>query len=82
MKDAEFIGNTGRKLGVIDAEEVEAVLDMLNKLRAIQDKNGIPIKLNIRDTDHTFVAYLEEKYLLKERKKGHSRKRFYTLLKI
>lgn len=68
LKDAEFIGNTGTKLGVIDEEEVETVLDMLNKLRAIQDKNGIPIKLNIRDSAHTFVAYLDEKYLLKGKK--------------
>lgn len=68
LKHAEFIGNTGMNLGIIDEKEVEKVLDMLNKLREIQDKNGIPVKLNIRDTDHTFVAYLDDKYLLKEKK--------------
>lgn len=68
FKDAEFIGSTGMKLGVIDEKDLTTVLDMLKKLKEIQDKNGIPIKLNIRDSEYTFVAYLNEKYLLKGKK--------------
>ncbi|WP_368502803.1 hypothetical protein AB3N04_00265 (plasmid) [Alkalihalophilus sp. As8PL] len=67
VKDVKFIGSTGKELGIIDEKEVESVTVMLDKLREIQDKNGIPVKINTRDDTYSFITYLNEKYLLKDK---------------
>lgn len=66
VKEAKYIGNVGSGLGIIDAKEVEQVTLMMNKLREIQEKNGIPVKLKMREEIYSFVAYLNEKYLMKD----------------
>lgn len=65
VKDAQYIGNVGSGLGVINPDEVETVTFMLNKLREIQEKNGVPIRLVSHDSIYKFVAYLNEKFLMK-----------------
>ncbi|KOP78761.1 hypothetical protein AMS60_18040 [Bacillus sp. FJAT-21945] len=66
VKEAKYIGNVGSGLGVIDQQEVETVTFMLDKLKEIQEKNGIPIRVNTRDAIYSFIAYLNEKHLMKD----------------
>jgi hypothetical protein len=66
VKDAKYIGNAGSGLGVIDEKEVETITFMLDKLKEIQEKNGIPVRVKTRDSIYCFIAYLNEKYLMKD----------------
>lgn len=66
VKDAKYIGKMGSGLGVIDPREVETVTFMLDKLREIQEKNGVPVRLVTHDSFYNFVAYLNEKNLMKD----------------
>ncbi|MED3822548.1 hypothetical protein P4561_02230 [Priestia flexa] len=66
VKDAKYIGNVGSGLGIIEEKEVETVTFMLDKLREIQEKNGIPVRLKTRDGIYSFIAYLNERHLMKD----------------
>ncbi|OMP68456.1 DUF6414 family protein [Domibacillus epiphyticus] len=66
VKDAKYIGSVGSGLGVISDEEVETVTSMLDKVKEVQEKNGISIRIKTRDSFYNFVAYLNEKHLMKD----------------
>lgn len=60
------IGNFGSDLGFIDKQEVDEVINQIAKIKELQEKNGIPIRLESSNSEYTFVAYLNEKFLVKE----------------
>lgn len=66
MKSTSYMGKIGSELGIIENHEVEKTTAMINKLRGIQEKNGIPVILRTRDDVYSFVAYLNERYMMKE----------------
>lgn len=66
MKSTNYLGDIGRDLGVIDTHEVEKTKNMMSKLRDLQEKNGIPVVIRTSDNIYSFVAYLNEKYIMKD----------------
>ncbi|MED1678677.1 DUF6414 family protein [Bacillus subtilis] len=65
-KSAEFYGGLLKIFDQQREKEVETITTQANKLRDIQERNGIPIKFKIVDGGYTFIAYLNERFLLKE----------------
>lgn len=60
-----LLGNFMRGLGEVQEEEIDLVTSQTAKLRKLQEKNGIPIRLKTLDGKYTFIAYLNEKFLKK-----------------
>lgn len=60
------LGGFLRGLGVTEESEVDIVTTQASKMRELQERNGIPIRLNTTDGVYTFIAYLNEKFLQKE----------------
>ena len=61
-----FIGKVGSDLGFIDKNEVDVVTNQISKLKELQEKNGVPLKMETFDSKYKFVAYLNNKFLVKE----------------
>ncbi|MFB6732414.1 hypothetical protein ACFCVW_28730 [Bacillus mobilis] len=65
-KSAGFYGGILKEFDNKKEKEVEKLTAQMSKMREIQERNGIPIKFTTLDDTHTFIAYLNEKYLLKQ----------------
>lgn len=64
---ANFIGNLGSDLGIIDKKEAEDVIDKMSIIKEVQEKNGIPLKIQTLDSKYKVIAYLNNKFLVKNK---------------
>ncbi|MBO0992591.1 DUF6414 family protein [Bacillus sp. SD088] len=65
-KTTQYLGGFMRGLDMVQDSEIDMVAGQASKIRHLQEKNGIPIRLVTSDGQYTFIAYLNERYLQKQ----------------